>query len=73
MTVCHTLELPIHTVTVEYDRDADWDSHWVIVLSSPPQQRTEMRRYFSYTEARRETERVVNLLLKNTHQESRTK
>lgn len=70
MTVCHTLELQIHTVTVEYDRDADWDSHWVIVLSSY-ERRTEIRRYCSYTEARREAERTVNSI-KTTHKEGIT-
>lgn len=53
MTVCHTLSAPLGTYTVEYDREGPWHSQWTVVFSRTTSRRVVLRRYFSYTEARR--------------------
>lgn len=52
--ICHTTELgpPGQTLTVEWDRAADWDRHWLLVFSGSSGCRQVVRRLASYTEAR---------------------
>lgn len=60
MTVCYSVpsDRPGERLTVEWDRGADWDSHWVVKVSSPDGHH-EIRRTASYTEARRYLDRKV--------------
>lgn len=58
--VCYSapLDRPGEWLTVEWDRDADWDSHWVVKVSDLDGYR-EVRRMASYTEARGYLDRKV--------------
>ena len=47
-----TLAHPRQTLTVEWDRDAPWDEHWLIVFTTVSGVRQVLRRKASYTEAR---------------------
>lgn len=50
--VHHTSVLaPNYTITVEYERTADWDRRWVLA-SNLDYHRTVLDRYASFTEAR---------------------
>jgi hypothetical protein len=53
-TIQHTeiLAHPSQTLTVEWDRDARWDEHWLIVFTTYSGVRQVLRRKASYTEAR---------------------
>lgn len=52
--VCHTttLDHPDQTLTVEWDRAADWDRHWLLVFNGASGCRQVVRRLASYTEVR---------------------
>lgn len=58
MTPCYRVELPLRTVVVEYDRTGPWHSRWALSLYRPDDTRAELRRYASYTEARRAAARL---------------
>lgn len=60
MTVCYSVpsDRPGERLTVEWDRGADWDSHWVVKASGPDGHH-EICRAASYTEARRHLDREV--------------
>ena len=53
-TIHHSEALahPRQTLTVEWDRDACWDEHWLIVFTTVSGSRQVLRRKASYTEAR---------------------
>jgi hypothetical protein len=53
-TIHHTqvLDHPRQTLTVEWDRDADWDRHWLMVFTGVSGCRQVVRRLATYTEAR---------------------
>lgn len=60
--ICHTtvLDHPNQTLTVEWDRDADWNQHWLMVFNGASGCRQVVRRLGSYTEARRAIQNHLN-------------
>ena len=53
--ICHTtvLDHPGQTLTVEWDRDAAWNRHWLMVFNGASGCRQVVRRLGSYNEALR--------------------
>ena len=60
--VCHTtvLDHPDQTLTVEWDRDADWKRKWPMVFNGVSGCRQVVRRLGSYTEALRAIQNHLN-------------
>ena len=53
--ICYTAQLghPNQTLTVEWDRAADWDKHWLLVFNGASGCRQVVRHLDSYTAARK--------------------
>ena len=64
MTVCYELPVSVGRYTVEYDRTAPWHAQWAVLFERTTATRPLLlRRYGTYTEARR----CLYHLLKPTH------
>jgi hypothetical protein len=61
-TIHHSVTLahPRQTLTVEWDRDARWDEHWLIVFTTVSGVRQVLRRKASYTEARNDVRHLAD-------------
>lgn len=60
--IYHTTSLahPDQTLTVEWDREAPWDEHWLIVFTTVTGVRQVLRRKASFTEARADVRRLAD-------------
>ena len=53
MTVCYELPVTVGTYTIEYNREAEWHSQWAVHYARNGANSRTLRRYATYTEARR--------------------